>query len=56
MPKISLSQFSGEIPRLISRLLLDTGSQHAENVRLDDGGAYLWNEETNSWVQVENGE
>lgn len=38
MAKIRLAQFSGEIPRLISRLLPDTGSQLAENVRLDDGG------------------
>ena len=38
MPKLRFAQFSGEIPRLIPRLLPDTGSQHAENVRLDDGG------------------
>lgn len=38
MPKISLSQFSGEIPRLISRLLPNTAASYAENVRLDDGG------------------
>lgn len=38
MPKLRFAQFSGEIPKLISRLLPDTASQHAENVRLDDGG------------------
>lgn len=38
MASLRLAQFSGEIPRLISRLLPDTGSQYAENVRLDDGG------------------
>lgn len=38
MAKLRLAQFSGEIPRLLSRLLPDTGSQYAENVRLDDGG------------------
>ena len=38
MTKLRLAQFSGEIPRLITRLLPDTGAQHAENVRLDDGG------------------
>ena len=38
MANLRLTQFSGEIPRLIARLLPDTGSQHAENVRLDDGG------------------
>ena len=38
MAKLRLAQFSGEIPRLLSRLLPDTGSQQAENVRLDDGG------------------
>ena len=38
MAKLRLAQFSGEIPRLLSRLLPDTGSQHSENVRLDDGG------------------
>lgn len=37
MTKLRFAQFSGEIPKLISRLLPDTGSQHAENVRLDDG-------------------
>jgi len=36
--KLRLAQFSGEIPRLLSRLLPDTGAQFAENVRLDDGG------------------
>jgi hypothetical protein len=38
MPSLRFTQFSGEIPRLLPRLLPDTGSQHAENVRLDDGG------------------
>ena len=38
MAKLRFAQFSGEIPKLLSRLLPDTGSQHAENVRLDDGG------------------
>jgi hypothetical protein len=38
MAKLKFAQFSGEIPRLIPRLLPDTGAQHAENVRLDDGG------------------
>jgi hypothetical protein len=38
MAKLRFAQFSGEIPRLIPRLLPDTGSQHAENIRLDDGG------------------
>lgn len=38
MPSLRLAQFSGEIPRLLPRLLPDTGAQFAENVRLDDGG------------------
>ena len=38
MAKIRLAQFSGEIPKLLTRLLPDTGAQLAENVRLDDGG------------------
>lgn len=38
MTKLRFAQFSGEIPKLISRLLPDTGAQIAENVRLDDGG------------------
>lgn len=38
MASLRFAQFSGEIPRLIARLLPDTGSQYAENVRLDDGG------------------
>lgn len=38
MASLRFAQFSGEIPRLIARLLPDTGSQFAENVRLDDGG------------------
>lgn len=38
MPAVRLAQFSGEIPKLLPRLLPDTGAQYAENVRLDDGG------------------
>ena len=38
MAKLRLAQFSGEIPRLLPRLLPESGSQYAENVRLDDGG------------------
>ena len=38
MAAIKLIQYSGEIPRLLPRLLPDTASQFAENVRLDDGG------------------
>lgn len=38
MATLKLIQFSGEIPRMIPRLLPDTASQRAENVRLDDGG------------------
>jgi hypothetical protein len=38
MASIRLAQFSGEIPKLLPRLLPDGGSQYAENVRLDDGG------------------
>jgi hypothetical protein len=38
MSTLKLMQFSGEIPRLLPRLLPDTGAQLAENVRLDDGG------------------
>lgn len=38
MATLRFAQFSGEIPKLISRLLPDSGSQHSENVRLDDGG------------------
>lgn len=38
MAKLRFAQFSGEIPKLIARLLPDTAAQHAENVRLDDGG------------------
>ena len=34
MAKLRFAQFSGEIPRLLSRLLPETGAQHAENVRL----------------------
>jgi hypothetical protein len=38
MTTLKLMQFSGEIPRLLPRLLPDGGAQRAENVRLDDGG------------------
>lgn len=38
MARLNLIQFSGEIPRMIPRLLPDTAAQRAENVRLDDGG------------------
>lgn len=37
MPKLRFAQFSGEIPKLIPRLLPDSASQFTENVRLDDG-------------------
>lgn len=38
MTTLKLMQFSGEVPRLLPRLLPDGGAQQAENVRLDDGG------------------
>lgn len=38
MSTLKLIAFSGETPRLIPRLLPETGSQRAENVRLDNGG------------------
>jgi len=38
MATLKLIQFSGEIPRMIPRLLPESASQRAENVRLDDGG------------------
>jgi hypothetical protein len=38
MSALKLIQFSGEIPRMIPRLLPDTASQRAENVRLENGG------------------
>lgn len=38
MATLKLIQFSGEIPRILPRLLPETASQRAENVRLDDGG------------------
>lgn len=38
MSTLKLIQFSGEIPRMIPRLLPDTAAQRAENVRLDNGG------------------
>lgn len=38
MARLKLIQFSGEIPRLLPRLLPDTGAQSAINVRLNDGG------------------
>ncbi|KDR25965.1 hypothetical protein [Caballeronia zhejiangensis] len=37
MPTLKLTQFSGEVPRLLPRLLADTASQNAVNVRLEDG-------------------
>lgn len=38
MPVLRFNKFSGEIPKIIPRLLPDGGSQYVENVRLDDGG------------------
>lgn len=38
MTALRFGQFSGEVPKLIARLLPDSGAQQAENVRLDDGG------------------
>lgn len=38
MTTLKLIQFSGEIPRIIPRLLPEGAAQRAENVRLDDGG------------------
>lgn len=38
MPALRFAQFSGEVPKLLARLLPDSGAQVAENVRLDDGG------------------
>lgn len=38
MPAIKLTGFQGEQPRIIPRLLPETGAQAAVNVRLDDGG------------------
>jgi hypothetical protein len=38
MTVLRFAQFSGEIPKLLPRLLPDSGAQFAENVRLDDGG------------------
>jgi methionine-rich copper-binding protein CopC len=38
MTTLKLTQYSGEIPRLIPRLLPDTAAQRAVNVRLEDGG------------------
>ena len=38
MTTLRFAQFSGEIPKLLPRLLPDSGAQEAENVRLDDGG------------------
>lgn len=37
MATLKLIQYSGEVPRLLPRLLPDTAAQRAENVRLDDG-------------------
>lgn len=50
MPAIKLNAFSGEQPRIISRLLPDTAAQSAVNARLDDGGLTP----TRKSVQVEN--
>lgn len=38
MTALRFGQFSGEVPKLLGRLLPDSGAQQAENVRLDDGG------------------
>ena len=38
MTTLKLIQFSGETPRLLPRLLPESGAQRAENVRLDNGG------------------
>lgn len=38
MPKIVITGFTGEQPRIIERLMPDTAAQHAINTRLDDGG------------------
>ncbi|MEN5278935.1 hypothetical protein ABE527_18560 [Brucella sp. TWI432] len=48
MPTIKLGAFTGEQPRLISRLLPATGAQFSVNTRLDDGGLTPFN----SAVQV----
>ncbi|HTN66401.1 MAG TPA: hypothetical protein VL051_09495 [Burkholderiaceae bacterium] len=37
MATLNLVQFSGEIPRMIPRLLPESAAQRAENVRLDNG-------------------
>lgn len=38
MATLKLIQFSGEVPRVLPRLLPDMGAQLAENVRLENGG------------------
>lgn len=38
MSTLKLTAFSGELPRILPRLLPDTAAQHAENVRLTSGG------------------
>lgn len=38
MPKIVITGFTGEQPRIIPRLMPDTAAQNAVNTRLDDGG------------------
>lgn len=38
MTIIKVGGFSGEVPRLVPRLLPENGSQYAENARLDTGG------------------
>lgn len=43
MPTIKLGAFTGEQPRLISRLLPATGAQFSVNTRLDDGGLTPFN-------------
>lgn len=43
MPTIKLAAFTGEQPRLISRLLPATAAQYSFNTRLDDGGLTPFN-------------
>lgn len=43
MPAIKLTAFTGEQPRLISRLLPATAAQFSVNTRLDDGGLTPFN-------------
>lgn len=37
MTTLKIAQFSGELPKLVPRMLPDQFSQYSENVRLDDG-------------------